>query len=186
EDVCNVLFYEDLHDVILAGHSYGGMVITGVAAQAPERLAHLIYLDAFVPVAGESLLDLVGPAARRTLEAQFRAGGDGWRTPGQGGETPRHVPHPWKCLIQPLPAAGRAATAVPRTYVQFTADKGPDEFMGICFARSVERARSGSWRMREAGIDHSVRANADAVAGVLLDLVPPDRRAERRRQAACQ
>ncbi|HEU0113024.1 MAG TPA: alpha/beta fold hydrolase, partial [Thermomicrobiales bacterium] len=144
-DIVNVLAYEDLRDVVLAGHSYGGMVITGVAAQAPERLAQLVYLDAYVPHAGESMLDLVAPAARQTLEDQFRTGGDGWRTPGLGGETDRHVPHPWKCFVQPLPAGGHDTTAIPRTYVQFTADKGPDEFMGMCFARSVERARSGAW-----------------------------------------
>jgi pimeloyl-ACP methyl ester carboxylesterase len=172
-DIVNVLAYEDLGDVVLAGHSYGGMVITGVAAQAPDRLAQLVYLDAYVPFAGESLLDLVSPAARRTLEAQFRAGGDGWRHPGLGGETLRHVPHPWKCFVQPLPPGDPAATTIPQTYVRFTADKGPDEFMGMCFARSVERARAGSWQMREVDIDHSVRANAEAVAGVLLDLVPP-------------
>ncbi|HET7092542.1 MAG TPA: hypothetical protein VFI22_03665, partial [Thermomicrobiales bacterium] len=61
-------------------------------------------------------------------------------------------------------------TAIPRTYVRFTADKGPGEFMDMCFARSVERAKAGAWRMREVDIDHSVRANAEAVADVLLDL----------------
>ncbi|HEX5500577.1 MAG TPA: alpha/beta fold hydrolase [Thermomicrobiales bacterium] len=175
-DIVNVLAYEDLHDVILAGHSYGGMVITGVAAQAPERLAQLVYLDAYVPFAGESMLDLVAPEARRTLDAQFRAGGDGWRHPGLGGETPRHVPHPWKCFVQPLPAGLPAVPAIPRTYVRFTADKNPGEFMAMCFALSVERAKADSWPLRELDIDHSVRANADAVAGVLLDFVPsPDR-----------
>ena len=49
QDVANVLFYEDLHDVILVGHSYGGRVITGVADTSADRLAHLVYLDAFVP-----------------------------------------------------------------------------------------------------------------------------------------
>jgi hypothetical protein len=130
-------------------------------------------LDAFVPHAGESLLDLVAPEARRTLEEQFRTGGDGWRTPGRGVETARHVLHPWKCFAQPLPAGLPAATTIPRTYVRFTADKGPGEFMAICFARSVERARAGGWRMRDVDIDHSVRTNAEAVAGVLLDLFPP-------------
>jgi pimeloyl-ACP methyl ester carboxylesterase len=175
-DIVNVLAYEDLHDVVLAGHSYGGMVIAGVAGQAPERLGHLVYLDAYVPFAGESLLDLVAPEARATLEAQFRAGGDGWRHPGLGGGTPRHVPHPWKCFVQPLPAGLSEATSIPRTYVRFTADKGPGEFMAMCFAQSVERARAESWPMRDVDIDHSVRANAEAVASVLLDLVPPPER----------
>ena len=60
QDIVNVLCYEDLHGVILVGWSYGGMVITGVAEQVPDRLAHLVYLDAFVPQDGQSMAALVG------------------------------------------------------------------------------------------------------------------------------
>ena len=66
EDVANVLEYEDLRQVILVGNSSGGMVITGVADRMPERIAHLVYLDAFVPEDGQSMLDIV-PAERRPL-----------------------------------------------------------------------------------------------------------------------
>src|SRR5215210_2977126 len=55
-DVVNTILFEDLHDVILVGHSYGGMVITGVADSLPGRIASMIYLDAFVPENGESLV----------------------------------------------------------------------------------------------------------------------------------
>src|SRR5438128_128006 len=48
QDVVGVLEYEDLRDVILVGHSYGGIVISGVADRVPERLRHLVYLDALV------------------------------------------------------------------------------------------------------------------------------------------
>lgn len=58
-DVVNVLFYEDLHDVVLVGQSYGGMVVTGVAEQAAERIRRLVYLDAFIPHDGESAFDIV-------------------------------------------------------------------------------------------------------------------------------
>jgi pimeloyl-ACP methyl ester carboxylesterase len=54
KDITNVLFYEDLSDVVLVGHSYGGMVITGVAAKQPQRLAQLVYLDAYLPFEGEN------------------------------------------------------------------------------------------------------------------------------------
>jgi pimeloyl-ACP methyl ester carboxylesterase len=67
-DVVAVLHYEDLRDVILVGHSYGGMVITGVADRALDRIGHLVYLDAATPVNGESLAELAAPlmnAARR-------------------------------------------------------------------------------------------------------------------------
>src|SRR5829696_3489499 len=65
-DFVNLLEFEELTDVTLVGWSYGGMTITGVAERVPERLAQLIYLDAFVPADGESFYDafLVPPEAR--------------------------------------------------------------------------------------------------------------------------
>src|SRR5262249_20466701 len=80
QDVLAVIKYEDLRNVVLIGHSYGGMVATGVADRARERIAQLIYLDAFVPKNGQSLLDLLPPQARQQLQDRVRAG-DGWRVP---------------------------------------------------------------------------------------------------------
>jgi pimeloyl-ACP methyl ester carboxylesterase len=178
-DVANVVIYEDLAEVVLAGHSYGGMVITGVAERIPERLAQLVYVDAYVPFSGESLLDLVSPAARAILEEQFRTGGDGWRHPGLGGTTQRHSPHPWRTFTEPLAVDNPAAAALVRSYLRHTADKGPDDFMGLCFAASFARARSAGWTVRELAIDHGVRANAEPVAAALLDLIGIERRSER-------
>src|SRR6185437_14238657 len=61
QDVVSVLEFENLKDVVLLGHSYGGMVATGVADKARERIAKVIYLDAFAPKDGQSLFDLVVP-----------------------------------------------------------------------------------------------------------------------------
>ena len=61
DDVVQVLEGEDLRDVVLVGHSYAGMVVTGVAARVPDRLARLVYLDAVVPKDGQSLFDCSGP-----------------------------------------------------------------------------------------------------------------------------
>jgi pimeloyl-ACP methyl ester carboxylesterase len=63
-DIVEVLHYEDLRDVILVGHSYGGMVITGVADRAPDRVGDLVYLDAATPANGQSLVDIAGPLMR--------------------------------------------------------------------------------------------------------------------------
>src|SRR3954447_2257025 len=60
-DVVALLHFEDLRDVILVGHSYGGMVITGVADRASDRIGRLVYLDAATPVNNQSLLDVTGP-----------------------------------------------------------------------------------------------------------------------------
>jgi len=76
-DVLGVLEYEELRDVVLVGHSMAGMVVTGVAERAADRLAHLVYLDACVPRDGECHLDAEGirGAARAAFEAG--AGSDG-------------------------------------------------------------------------------------------------------------
>ncbi|HEY4170676.1 MAG TPA: alpha/beta fold hydrolase, partial [Reyranella sp.] len=67
DDVLSVLEVEDLRDVTLIGHSYGGMVATGVADRAADRLARVIYLDAFAPKNGQSLFDLVGPQTEAAM-----------------------------------------------------------------------------------------------------------------------
>jgi pimeloyl-ACP methyl ester carboxylesterase len=73
-DVLNVIKYEQLSDIVLCGHSYGGMVVTGVADAVPERISSLVYLDAFVPENGQALSDLV--AANRNQPS-----GDGISVP---------------------------------------------------------------------------------------------------------
>src|SRR5690349_14070720 len=60
QDVLGVLEYEDLHEMVLVGHSYSGMVSTAVAERVPERIAELVYVDAFVPQDGQSLNDIIG------------------------------------------------------------------------------------------------------------------------------
>jgi pimeloyl-ACP methyl ester carboxylesterase len=76
EDMLNVIKYEDLRDIVLIGHSYGGMVATGVADRARDKVRQLIYIDAFVPQDGQSLLDL-NEVARPRMQELSRTG-DGW------------------------------------------------------------------------------------------------------------
>lgn len=77
QDVVSLIESEDLEDVILAGHSYGGMVITGVADRIPGRIAHLVYIDADLPRDGESEGDAVGPEEWPQWQAMLRE--EGWR-----------------------------------------------------------------------------------------------------------
>src|SRR3972149_2244270 len=60
QDVVELIEYENLHDIALVGHSYGGMVITGVADRIPDRIAHLVYLDAFLPRDGQGMFGMDG------------------------------------------------------------------------------------------------------------------------------
>jgi pimeloyl-ACP methyl ester carboxylesterase len=94
-DVINVLTYEDLRDVILLGHSSSGAVITGVADLAPERLAQVVYLDAFVPQGGQAVLDLIAPERREILDALVKTEGDGWLLP-------RFAPPAWETIVRDM------------------------------------------------------------------------------------
>ena len=81
DDVVNVVLYEGLDRVILVGNSSSGTVITGVADRVPDRIGQLVYLDAFVPRDGQSMLDMIAPARRSALEALVKSEGDGWLLP---------------------------------------------------------------------------------------------------------
>src|SRR5690606_37240932 len=95
EDVLNVIRFENLNDIVLLGHSYGGMVITGVADRMPERVRRLIYLDAMIPESGESAADIMGPNAQKLLaNTQDGLVPAWWVKPGK--PYPIDVPHPAK------------------------------------------------------------------------------------------
>lgn len=178
-DVVNALEAEDLQKVVLAGHSYGGMVMTGVAEQVPARLAHLVYLDAFVPRDGESLLDLLQPQARQMTEAALRRSPDGWRTRWPGSTsadpwpalTPRYSPQPWKTFSHPLAVTNPIAAALPRTYVRCTMDKALGQFDALALNLSWERAQAAGWRLREVNTSHNGLLDEPG-AHVLLELFP--------------
>ena len=91
-DVCGCIEFEELNDVILCGHSYGGMVITGVADRLPQRIRALVYLDAFVPEHGDSLIGLVNQALPPEVANAFIGGFRGAALEGRSG------------LMQPIPA----------------------------------------------------------------------------------
>jgi pimeloyl-ACP methyl ester carboxylesterase len=136
EDVVAVLHFEDLRDVVLVGHSYGGMVITGIADRAAERIGRLVFLDAANPVDGQSLVDVSGPI----IEAVRPMGEvvDGIElvllpAPDAGllyGVTDpddlawmaeRLTGHPWTCFEQRLELTNEAALwAIPQYHIVCT------------------------------------------------------------------
>jgi pimeloyl-ACP methyl ester carboxylesterase len=135
-DVVAVLHYEDLHDVILVGHSYGGMVITGAADRAADRIGRVVYLDAANPENGQSLVDVAGPIIESTRP--LGAVVDGVElvllpSPEAGlfyGVTDpddvawmadRLTGHPWKCFEQPLRLTDEVAfAALPQYHIVCT------------------------------------------------------------------
>lgn len=81
QDIVNVIEFENLHDVILVGNSSTGLVITGVADRVPERIANVVYLDAFLPEDGQSMFDIVPPHIRNPILALVETEGEGWLVP---------------------------------------------------------------------------------------------------------
>jgi len=142
DDIVNMILFEDLHDIILLGHSYGGMVITGVADRIPERISRLIYLDAFLPNDGDSVLSLRKPGAL-AIEQMTRDGMiiPSWVKPDK--PFPKDVPHPLKTFTDPISLKNPAAARVPATYI-LTVEKGrkPEE---DDFFPSAERAKARGW-----------------------------------------
>lgn len=91
-DIVGVFEAEEVKNAILVGHSYGGMVITGVADRIPASIKSLVYLDAFVPQHGESVINLIDVALAPDVAAQFNGAFRGTALEGNSG------------LMQPIPA----------------------------------------------------------------------------------
>jgi pimeloyl-ACP methyl ester carboxylesterase len=172
QDILSVVKSEDLNDIVLLGHSYGGMVATGVA----DRIKQLIYLDAFVPRDGKSLLDLNEPA-RPTMEALARSG-DSWRVPPNPTSSDtaeadlewlskRRVPMPLKCFQMRLKLQ-HGEPAMPRSYIYATRIAPADTF-----GQFARRARSEpGWRNFEIDASHSPNVTApDVLMKVLREIV---------------
>ena len=155
QDIVHVLEFEDLRDVVLVGHSYGGMVATGVADRVGDRLAQLIYLDAFVPEHGKALLDYVGEHGRKMRQAAD----DGWRVPPNPMPPdtapvdvewagPRRKPQPIKTIATPIRLTGKAPP--PRTYI-YCKRAAP----GDPFRQFAERAQREGWGYYELDASHN-------------------------------
>jgi pimeloyl-ACP methyl ester carboxylesterase len=170
-DVLGVLHCEDLRGVILIGHSYGGMVATGVADRVPDRLAQLVYLDAFVPRSGQALLDLTPQAPGGPASPAVEA----WRIPANpvppdtseadiAWVMPRRFPQPRKTFEQPLKLTG-ANDRIATTYIYCTRP-GP----GDVFRQFAERARrEPGWRYLEIDATHNPHITAPEALARLLD-----------------
>jgi len=180
-DVDNLLFYEDLSNVVLVGHSYGGMVITGVAAKSPERLKQLVYLDAYVPEEGQTERELWPPKMRADIEAD-EAAGKGMRSPPSpavlGITDPelsewylaRVTPHPMATYDEPAPQGSVRSDRLSRAYVHCTG--GPT---APIFAPFAEKAKSRGWTFREIATGHEAMLVAPhRVAEILLGILATD------------
>lgn len=173
EDIVKVLEFEDLREVVLVGHSYGGMVIAGVAERVPERISKLVYFDAFVPQDGESVAGLVGDA----LDSMAVAGGGGaepWqlvpRWVEEGEAPPVDVPQPILTFTEQIVLSNPDAAQLPAAFL-LTVEAGKDADDFDFFA---DRARDRGWAVFEMEGSHNPHwfqpeSFVEVLLGVLQD-----------------
>ena len=182
QDIVGELSEKNLHGVILVGHSYGGMVITGVVDLVPERIAHLVYLDTFVPRDGESMVSVSPMVMRLLLRRQAQA--DGWRIDSRGtyGVTTepdrswvlsKVTPQPLKTLEQPLHLKNPAIVSTkPRTHIDCTGSGFFFLLMRHILAPRALPPREAGWRLRQLPTGHDAMITLPReLADFLLEVV---------------
>ena len=168
DDIVNLLKWEDLVDVVLVGHSYGGFVVSGVAERVPERLRHLVYLDAFLPNDGERLLDLVPQPFIDMFDAGVKSAGEGYKIPpipaalfnvnaaDRALVDGKCTLHPLAAFEEPIAIESKPGNGRPATYILATA------WQGTPFPPMKERARGLGWRTVDMACGHDIMLDQPA------------------------
>jgi pimeloyl-ACP methyl ester carboxylesterase len=176
QDIVSILEMEDLPQVVLVGHSYGGMVVTGVADRQPQRIRRLVYLDAFVPEDGKCLLDYTVPERAAWIRKEGEA--TGFVTPPPMSlwglvepehlafVGPREVRHPFGTMTQRISIRNAAALArIPKTFVYCSSPATGS------FDQFAARFRDDpAWRFHELRTGHdAMLLMPEAVTRILLE-----------------
>lgn len=174
-DVVSLIDEKDLRDIVLVGHSYGGMVITGVVHERPERVSKLVYLDAFVPEDGQSVGDILGDEFRAGARAAAEAAGTpslvppmfsvedilGWTGPRAEQFAALMCPHPLGTLDDPVKADNHITAE--RSYIYCSARP-----LGLIEPFAAAARDSADWRYWEVPSPHdAVHAMPAVVAGII-------------------
>src|SRR5262245_52591258 len=160
-DIVNVMKWEDLRNVVLCGHSYGGMVVSGVAEQMAERIASIVFLDAFVPQDGDSMATVTNPAVREALKAAMDRGDLGVpprpaaaflvNEKDQAWVDAMCVPQPIGCFTEAVKLTGARERIAKKAYVRAGAYPNPG------FDASLARVKADkSWRVYDVPCGHDV------------------------------
>jgi pimeloyl-ACP methyl ester carboxylesterase len=181
QDLINLLVWEDLRDVVLVGHSFGGNAITAAADRVPERIGHLVYLDAIVPVSGQSAFACMDPdlVASRRESATLTSGVLTLPVPEPTlfGATDAEdiewlrakcTPHPMPTYEQALVLNHPPSNGLPATYIAVTPHWAPTT-ASRNYAK--ERHAQGQWSYMEMAAGHDAMVTSpDVLARLLLEL----------------
>ena len=180
DDVTNLIRWEELSDVVLCGHSYGGCVIGGVADRVPDRIGALVYLDAFILRNGECLLDHVPPEQHAGMREGMRISGEGWKAPPIPAEVfkvnsrdaawvnRQSTAQPFATFEQRITLSGAGERIKNVTYIQAGAFRD-----GSPFAPFYERAKAQGWKTLSLFCGHDVMLDLpDQLTRALIDAAP--------------
>jgi pimeloyl-ACP methyl ester carboxylesterase len=167
QDVTGLLAAENIQDAVLVGHSYAGMVITGVADRAPNRVDSLVYLDAVVPRHGDSMWSLVSDNERQWYLDVVETGDAVRPLPFFD---PRATPHPLASLLQPLQFTGDLAHIRRNVYVYAAGWQGQSPF-----TPTYQRLRDDpSWTTHALDGGHNLMRDAPQdLLNILLETAEP-------------
>jgi len=167
DDITSLIESEKLDDVVLVGHSYGGMVITGVAGRLANQVSHLIYMDAMVPEPGKRLWDALSPEMRDIFLSFAH---DGYRIhpdPGFQQARPRAVPHPLATFLQPLTYDPAFLGGIEKTYVWSAENHGSP--FGAIYQRLSAR---DDWKTIAVPYGHDLFVDApEQMTNIILERI---------------
>ncbi|MGW7530604.1 alpha/beta fold hydrolase [Streptomyces sp. NPDC054783] len=168
DQVAEIIDRSDERPLALCGHSYGGMVIAGVADRLGDRLDQLVFIDAYVPEDGDSCWTLTSDRFRELFMAGSRADGRWVAVPG--GFDPRARPHPLASFVQSVRLGGGPGHELGRTFISGGA------WPGSPFVTLTERLRSDSgWRVHEIPVGHNIALRDPFSLSAILGALPPAR-----------
>jgi pimeloyl-ACP methyl ester carboxylesterase len=168
-DIVNLILFEDLRDVVLLGHSYAGFVIAGVAERVPDRIRRLVYLDAFVPLDGESLLTTRRPDTP-DMTKNLKDGFIIRPAIKDDAPLPRLVPHPFKTFTETISLKNPTAAKIPGTVI-LTVAKGQRPEADTFYFSAV-RGRERGWPVHVMEADHFPMLNQPEATAALLLRIP--------------
>lgn len=171
-DVANVMKWQELRDVVLVGHSYGGMVVSGVAESMEKSIASIVLLDAFLPSDRQRAIDLMPPPIGQAILKRMRSGATATQPPPAtmakvneidlAWVDARCTPHPIKCFLQPITLTGARERIARKTYVRAVG------YPSIEFDAGMSAARSKGWHTVKISAGHLAMVDAPARLTELL------------------
>lgn len=173
-DIVNVMQWERLTDVVLCGHSYGGFVISGVAEAMADAIRSIVFLDAFLPENGDTIMKLTGPAVVDAIRAALQRGefgvpprpaaAFGVNAADQAWVDSLCVPQPIGTFTSPIALSGARERIARKTYIRARGYDNP------AFDRAMAAVRSDpTWRAYEIACGHDVMVDSpDRLSELLL------------------